>query len=312
MEYVELGKTGIRASVAGLGAGGHSRLGLACGGSEAQAEALVRAALDLSVTVVDTAAAYGTEEVVGRALRGRRDDAVLCTKATPRDGDALIGPEELRRRVEASLRRLRTDHIDVFYLHAVSASEYPHCHERLLPCLEKLKGEGLVRAVGVTEAFGSDTGHEMLPLAVQDPRWEVVMTGFNLINQSARERVLEQTRARGIGTTNMFAVRRALSQPAALRETIGRLGAQGRSALAALDPEDPLGFLVRPDGAESLADAAYRFCRHEPGIDVVLFGTGAREHLEANVRSILRPPLPEADAARLRELFAGADSESGN
>ncbi|HMB48022.1 MAG TPA: hypothetical protein VKN63_07070, partial [Afifellaceae bacterium] len=56
-------------------------------------------------------------------------------------------------------------------------------------------------------------------------------------------------------------------------------------------------------GAQSLTDAAYRFVRHEPGVDVTLFGTGRVEHLHANVASILRPPLPEADRARLAELF---------
>ena len=71
----------------------------------------------------------------------------------------------------------------------------------------------------------------------------------------------------------------------------------------ARDP-DPLGFLIHDNGgAASLTDAAYRFARHEPGIDVVLFGTGNAAHLDANIRSILAPPLPAADVARLRQMF---------
>jgi len=66
---------------------------------------------------------------------------------------------------------------------------------------------------------------------------------------------------------------------------------------------DPLGFLVRPGGASSVPDAAYRFVRHEPGVDVVLFGTGDPEHLRTNIASILKPPLPAADRQRLAELF---------
>ena len=74
------------------------------------------------------------------------------------------------------------------------------------------------------------------------------------------------------------------------------------ASLAASD--DPLGFLVHPGGASSVIDAAYRYVRHEPGVDVVLFGTGDQTHLRSNIESILKPPLPEADRAKLAELFS--------
>jgi len=60
---------------------------------------------------------------------------------------------------------------------------------------------------------------------------------------------------------------------------------------------------VHEGGASSVVDAAYRFVRHEPGVDVVLFGTGDREHLHSNIASILKPPLPAADRERLASLF---------
>jgi len=69
------------------------------------------------------------------------------------------------------------------------------------------------------------------------------------------------------------------------------------------DSPDPLGFLVHPGGATSVIDAAYRFVRHEPGVDVVLFGTGDPEHLRSNIASILKPPLPDADREKLAALF---------
>ena len=69
------------------------------------------------------------------------------------------------------------------------------------------------------------------------------------------------------------------------------------------ESDDPLGFLVHEGGASSLTEAAYRFARHEPGVDVVLFGTGDAGHLRANVAALLKPPLPEADRAKLAELF---------
>ena len=74
--------------------------------------------------------------------------------------------------------------------------------------------------------------------------------------------------------------------------------------------DDPLGFLGTD--ATSVVNAAYRFCRHEPGVDVVLTGTGNRRHLEENVRHIQDAPLPDAALAKLAALFGGIDSVSGN
>jgi hypothetical protein len=101
----------------------------------------------------------------------------------------------------------------------------------------------------------------------------------------------------------MFAVRNIFSKPDILKKTVGELAAEGKLPASLAAEENPLGFLVHEGGAESVVDAAYRFARHEPGIDVVLFGTGSVAHLEANVASLLRPPLPPADVARLHTLF---------
>src|SRR5262249_49341052 len=82
MHYTTLGSTGLKVSVAGLGCGGNSRIGLGTGLSEAQSVALVREALDLGVNFLDTAASYGTEQVIGKAIRGRpRAAVVISTKS---------------------------------------------------------------------------------------------------------------------------------------------------------------------------------------------------------------------------------------
>jgi L-galactose dehydrogenase len=69
------------------------------------------------------------------------------------------------------------------------------------------------------------------------------------------------------------------------------------------DTDAPLSFLVHPGGASNVIEAAYRFVRHEPGVEVVLFGTGDSAHLRSNVASLLKPPLPEADRQKLATLF---------
>jgi L-galactose dehydrogenase len=310
VEYITLGRTGLTASVLGLGGGGHSRLGQRTGANADQSVAIVRRALELGVNFIDTAEAYGTEALVGEALRGaKRDEVILSTKKTIAYDGRLIGASELRSGLEASLARLGTDYVDIYHLHGVRAGQYDHALNELAPELLRLREEGKVRFLGITEAFGGDTAHAMLSRAIGDEPWDVVMVGFNILNQSARERVLAEAIRRDIGTLCMFAVREALSRPEKLRETVAELVAQGAIAPGTLDEQEPLGFLLEVAG--SLPEAAYRFCRAEPGMHVVLSGTGNIRHLEQNVESILRPPLPEEVRGRLVELFAGVDSVSG-
>lgn len=313
MDYTTLGRTGLRVSTMGLGCGGHSRLGLALGHTEAEAEGVVREALALGINFIDTAEGYGTEEVVGRALRETaREQVVLSTKAGIRWQERKATGAEMKARVEACLGRLRTEYIDIFHLHGVSLDDYPYARQELLPALQDLQADGKIRYLGITETFGRDPGHRMLSQALEDTCWDVMMVGFNLINQSARERVLARTQQQRIGTLCMFAVRRALSQPEALQKLMGELAAQNRVEADAFDPEAPLGFLLQEGIASSLPEAAYRFCRWEPGIDVVLSGTSKIAHLQANADSLARPPLPAPVVEQLQRLFARVDNVSGN
>jgi aryl-alcohol dehydrogenase-like predicted oxidoreductase len=139
------------------------------------------------------------------------------------------------------------------------------------------------------------------------------MVGFSILNQSARESVLAPARRKNVGTLCMFAVRAALSQPPKLREVVRELVDSGRIDRSSIDDiEDPLGFLTHGGVANSVPEAAYRFCRDEPGMHVILSGTGNLDHLEQNVAALKAPPLPQALRERLMEMFAGVDSVSGN
>jgi aryl-alcohol dehydrogenase-like predicted oxidoreductase len=139
-----------------------------------------------------------------------------------------------------------------------------------------------------------------------------MMVGFNLLNQSARSRVFKKTLRKNIGVLGMFAVRRALSQPTHLRALLAELAQKGQIDPAAYETEDPLGFLTQGGKAATIPEAAYRYCRYEPGLHVVLSGTGNVEHLKENVISLLKPPLAETDAQRLATVFGRVDSVSGN
>jgi L-galactose dehydrogenase len=312
LDTVTLGRTGLEVSVAGLGCGGHSRLGQTRGATEADSVRVVQRALDLGITYIDTARAYGTEAIVGKAVRGRRDEVTISTKASPETSEGPISAAGLRESVEHSLGLLETDRIDVFHLHGVGVDNYRRCREVLVPELESLRSEGLVRFIALSERFGADPGHAMLGLAFEDDCWDVAMVGFNLLNQSARDRVLPATRRDDVGVEVMFAVRRALSQPDELRRVVAQLVTDGLVPPGAVDAEDPLGFLVGESGAGSVVEAAYRFVRHEPGCHVVLTGTGNVAHLEENVVSINAPPLPSELSEALARLFGHLDHLSGN
>jgi aryl-alcohol dehydrogenase-like predicted oxidoreductase len=309
MQRVELGRTGIKVGVVGLGAGGDSRLGLKQAGADSSVR-LVRAALDLGIDFIDTAEAYGTEEVVGRAIAEvPRDRVVISTKKSTFNTSALE-PKDVVQSLEASLRRLNTDYIDVYHLHAVRPGSYASLRERLLPTLQDLRTQGKIRFIGLTEAFNADPKHEVLVEALRDDDWDVVMVGFNALNQSARERVFPATLDKRVGTLIMFAVRRALSRPDRLRELLQDLAARG--TISREVAEQGLDFVLGAGGASSLPDAAYRFVRDEPGAHVILSGTGDEAHLRENVRSLDAPPLPAATRARLIELFQGVDDVSGH
>lgn len=312
MEMVRLGRTGAQVSVVGLGCGGHSRLGMAQGGDADHAASVVRRALDLGITLIDTARAYGTEEAVGMGVEGRRHDVFLSTKASPDRDGRMVGAGELAESLDGSLRRLRTDYVDVLHLHGVAPDQYAHCREVLVPELRRQQELGKIRFLGITEKFIADPGHRMLSAALPDDLFDVVMTGFSLLNPSARGRVFPLTQANDVGTLIMFAVRRALSQPEALKAMARDLIDQGLVDPGQVDADDPLGFLRQRADVGSVVECAYRFCRHEPGAQVVLTGTGDAAHLEANIRSILAPPLPTDVSATLKAMFGQIDSISGN
>lgn len=306
MQYTTLGKTGLKVSVAGLGCGGNSRVGLGAGLSEAQSVALVRAALDLGVNFIDTAMVYGTEGIVGKAIKGRpRSSVVISTKShfSGFDGSDPLPASAIVGNLEASLRALDTDYVDVFHLHGLRPDRYDRAMAEAVPALLREKEKGKLRHLAVSETAPRDPGHTMLERAVEEPAWEVFMLAFHMLNQNARNRLLERTQANKVGTLCMFAVRNIFSRPGLLLQTVAELAAEGKLPRELADTADPLGFLVHEGGAESIIDAAYRFARHEPGIDVVLFGTSSIEHVKTNIASILRPPLPAADVQKLYTLF---------
>ena len=136
MEYTTLGRTRLRVSVAGLGTGGFSRMGLRSGKTEEESARLILEAIELGINFIDTAPAYGTEGVVGRALQSvQRDKVVVATKSSVRRNGEWWTPERMVASLDNSLRLIGTDYIDVFNLHGVEPQHYDYALNTLAPAL---------------------------------------------------------------------------------------------------------------------------------------------------------------------------------
>jgi aryl-alcohol dehydrogenase-like predicted oxidoreductase len=290
-----------------LGCGGPSRLGRRTQPPE-HSVAVVRAALEQGVNFFDTAESYGTEGFIGQAIAGwPRDRLVISTKKTVSRQGEMAAPDQVRVSLEKCLSRLKTDYVDVLHMHNVRPGEYRYVREQLAPEALKLIQEGKVRALGITEDFEGDSGHSMLVEALRDDCWDVMMLGFNIVNQSARARILPQAIQRGVATMNMYALRHLRHGGDHLRDLVARLVGEGRIDAASVDLDNPLGFLLDGGVVGSPVEAAVRFCRLEPGITSVLTGTGDAAHVAVNAGYFELPPLPPDHVARLREIFARVD-----
>ena len=194
--------------------------------------------------------------------------------------------------------------IDIFHLHGVPPAQYDYAVKEVVPALLKERDKGKFSHLGITEVPPYDPNHEMLLRAQSKGGevFEVVMVAYHMMNQSARRLVFPHTLNNGVGVLVMFAVRLLFSEPGRLAHEVNRLIDEGELPQE-LRGDNPLEFLVE-GGAKTLIDAAYRYCRHTDGTDVVLFGTGNVDHMEANIESINGPSLPDDHLARLEELFS--------
>jgi aryl-alcohol dehydrogenase-like predicted oxidoreductase len=307
METIILGRSDLRATVAGLGCGGFSRIGFGKFGLD-HAAGIVRAAYDSGLNFFDTATAYGTQAAVGKGLEGiKRDSYILSTKFPYRDRS----PADLSAALEESLRELKTSYIDIYHLHGVAPADYQWVRDTFVPSMEKAKREGKIRYLGITEVFGADTAHEMFKLSLRDDIFDVIMTGYNILNPSAAKRVLPAAMEKNLGVLCMFAVRQALHDPAQLKKDLAKILEKGQADPDLVKDEKVLDFLVESGAAGGIVEAAYRFCRHTPGIGVVLTGTGNADHLRENIASIQKGPLPPEILEKLETLFGGVDCISG-
>lgn len=267
---------------------------------------LVHVARDLGVSLFDTAPGYGeAETILGRALSGEpRDELVIATKARPKLYWGPLAGLRFRRSVERSLRRLRLETIDLLQFHSVRRNELDGVLDRLLPVAERLRERGWIRFIGLTEAYSSHAAHATVRRALDTGRFDTVMAGVHLLDQTAAETVFAECRRRNTGGLAMFAVRRILRDGPSLRAALRALEADGAITPDVARSRAPLQDLLgRP--VPSIPALAYRYVCSVPGVTAVLTGTSRPEHLRANVEAALQPSLPAAEMAALRDAFGG-------
>lgn len=276
---------------------------------------IVHRAIDMGVNLVDTAPGYkDSETVLGEALEGTwRTRVTLSTKYYPYDGEDKLNLKgsDCVSTVEKSLIRLKTDHLDILHLHWVHSPEdiekVPDSD--LGNTLLRLKKDGKVLHLAVSEASELDGEHKMLIKTLPTKFFESIMTTYNILLQNSDQKVFELAKETNTGVLVMM----ALNQP-----TGGRSGLISRECAMEnirhlIDekvlPDSPtylnpslFDFLV--EGSDrTMAQAALRFVLDHPVVTSTLVGTSSAKHLDENLAVSYMPSLPRPIHARARELF---------
>ncbi len=308
MEYRMLGRTGLKASVIGLGTMVHA--GHFGPMKDAESLAAIDAALELGVNFIDTSDAYGagySETLLGKALKGRRDKVILATKG----GNVMVGPNKgktdfsasyIDRVMDESLKRLQTDAIDLYQLHNPNVEVIER--GEVWELLERRKKEGKIRYYGV-----SINKMEEGVAAVKGGRSDTVQIEYNMLIQDPAKEVLPMAQQANVGVIARAPLRRSLLSGKLKAEDQQRF--QGEDVRARnfagdlfakeLAKVEKLRFLVRQPGT-TLAQMAIAFCLAHPAVSVVIPGArDARQMRENAAAADIR--ISAEDLRRVEELW---------
>jgi aryl-alcohol dehydrogenase-like predicted oxidoreductase len=330
MKLNEFGKTGMRVSEIGFGG---SRIGgvFADKASSEQAFNVLRRALDSGITFYDTADMYAqgeSESLIGAAFRGRREQVTLATKggyclpaqrkfmkrikplvrpivralglkrtSLPAGISGALSqdfsPPYLTKALEASLKRLQTDYVDLYQLHSPGAPfMQSNAFGEALQTLEKLKSQGKLRFYGVATEAPEDA-----PFCLSAPGISSVQFGFGLLDLDALDQgTLAAADARGLGI-----IARGCFGGGLLKDGLDE--AQLRAATPKWQRILDVRSLSKSMGRSAL-DAALQFCRCTPAVSVTLLGMRVEDHLRENLRYAQASPLNAEEYMALRRLKA--------
>lgn len=279
------GKQGLSVPALGLGAANIGDPAL----DEAHVAALLDRALELGITLIDTARSYGkSEERIGRHVARRRHQFVLATKV----GYGIPGHKDwtygcVAAGIDAALQRLRTDHLDIVHLH--SCPLHILLQGDVIRALHEARDHGKLRVA----AYSGE--NDALRWAIESGHFGGVECSVNLCDQRCLDFALPMARARGIG---VIAKRPLANAPWRF------------AARPAGDPEEywlrwqAIGMVA--DGMD-WAELALRFAAHAPAVCCAIVGTASVEHLMQNRQYADRGPLPHARFESVRRAFREHD-----
>ncbi|MBD0318764.1 MAG: aldo/keto reductase [Gemmatimonadetes bacterium] len=307
MEERALGGGGLRVSALGLGCMGMSEF--YGEGDDTESLATIHRALELGVTLLDTADIYGpftNEELVGRAIRGRRDRVVIATKfgivrsEDPKSRAVNGRPEYVRGACEASLQRLGVDHIDLYYQHRVDAG-VPI--EETVGAMARLVEAGKVRFLGLSEA-----GPETIRRAHREHPIAALQTEYSLWSREPEDEILPAVRELGIGFVPYSPLGRGFLTgqirtpddlaPDDFRRSNPRF--QGENFARNLELVERIGEMARAKGCTP-AQLALAWVLAQGEDMVPIPGTKRRTYLEENLAA-LAVELTADDLARIDEI----------
>ena len=303
MQKRAFGNTGLEVSPVGFGGAPVGFLQT----EQRQVAAILNLLLDRGVNLIDTAAIYpGSEEAIGRAVAGRRDDYILVSKCGQAFED-LPGEEwsaeVIEKTIERSIRRLRTDRLDVMLLHSCD-----------LPTLEK--GEAIAALVKAREAgkirFAGYSGdNEAAAFAAEDSELAVVETSINVCDQANIDLMLLTAVQKDVGIVAKrplanAAWRKASEQPGMYADYAAEY--MRRFQAMNLSPAE-LGVAGPPEKA--WPEVALRFSLSHPGVHTAIVGTTDPRHAETNLTIAEKGPLPDDLVEKIKAAFREAEAESG-
>ncbi|MEM6748926.1 MAG: aldo/keto reductase [Planctomycetota bacterium] len=292
-----LGKTELSVSRLGFGAAPIGFLET----EQAQIAELLHYLLDHGVNLIDTAAAYrGSEQAIGKALQGRRDDAIVVTKAGQGAdfGVADFDPKAVEASIDRSLERLQTDHVDVVLLHS--------CDQSVLEQGDALAAAVKAREAGKTRFVGYSGDNEAAAYAAGLPDVAVIETSINVCDQRNIDVVLPVCAAHDVGVIAKRPLANcAWKKPDQQRGGYADYAAPYRERLAKMKVKpNELGY----SGHIELEwpEIALKFALAIPGVHTAIAGTTNPHNAETNLHAVEKNPLREQVVERLRSAFTNA------
>jgi aryl-alcohol dehydrogenase-like predicted oxidoreductase len=291
MQKREFGKTGLSVSALGFGAGGIGDPST----PENKVAKLLNTVLDSGINLIDTARSYGlSEERIGHHLKHRRNEYILSTKV----GYGIPGFTDwtgpcISAGVDAALRLLQTEWIDIVHLHSCPMSILQA--GEVVETLDRAVQHGKVRVA----AYSGD--NEPLLAAITDPRFSSIQASLNMCDQRILDVGLTEAARRGLG---IIAKRSGANAPWRFRERPSAPDVAAywdRWRAMAIDPAPC-----------TWSELALRFTAHLPGVHTCLIGTNSIDHLRENLAQVAKGPLPAEISGRIIQSFRKNDRGAWN